>query len=43
MNEKYIQALIVGGLIGGAILLNGYLNKPDLLQFMENILLRTTK
>lgn len=30
MNEKYIQALIVGGLIGGAILLNGQLNKPAL-------------
>jgi len=30
MNEKYIQALIVGGLIGGAILLNGHLNKPAL-------------
>ena len=32
MNEKYIQALIVGGLIGGAILLNGHLNKPALPQ-----------
>ena len=30
MNENYIQALIVGGLIGGAILLNGQLNKPAL-------------
>lgn len=30
MNEKYIQALIVGGLIGGAILLNGQLSKPAL-------------
>ena len=30
MNEKYIQALIVGALIGGAILLNGHLNKPAL-------------
>tara|TARA_B100001939_G_scaffold333254_1_gene333044 strand:+ start:4269 stop:4739 length:471 start_codon:yes stop_codon:yes gene_type:complete len=30
MIERYIQALIVGGLIGGAILLNGYLNKPSL-------------
>ena len=30
MIEKYIQALIIGGLIGGAILLNGYLNKPAL-------------
>lgn len=30
MIERYIQALIVGGLIGGAILLNGYLNKPAL-------------
>ena len=30
MNEKYIQALIVGGLIGGAILPNGQLNKPAL-------------
>mgnify|MGYP003335918216 CR=1 FL=1 len=30
MNEKYVQALIVGSLIGGAILLNGYLNKPKL-------------
>ena len=30
MNEKYIQALIVGVLIGGAILLNGHLNKPAL-------------
>ena len=30
MNEKYIQALIVGSLIGGAILLNGHLNKPKL-------------
>ena len=30
MNEKYIQALIVGGLVGGAILLNGQLNKPAL-------------
>lgn len=30
MNEKYVQALIVGSLIGGAILLNGHLNKPKL-------------
>ena len=30
MIERYIQALIIGGLIGGAILLNGYLNKPAL-------------
>ena len=30
MNEKYLQALIVGSLIGGAILLNGHLNKPKL-------------
>ena len=30
MNEKYVQALIVGSLIGGAVLLNGHLNKPKL-------------
>lgn len=30
MIDRYIQALIIGGLIGGAILLNGYLNKPAL-------------
>ena len=30
MNDKYVQALIVGSLIGGAILLNGHLNKPKL-------------
>ena len=30
MNEKYVQALIAGSLIGGAILLNGHLNKPKL-------------
>ncbi|MBL6683611.1 MAG: hypothetical protein ISP93_02235 [SAR86 cluster bacterium] len=30
MNEKYVQALVVGSLIGGAILLNGHLNKPKL-------------
>lgn len=30
MNEKYAQALIVGSLIGGAILLNGHLNKSKL-------------